>query len=104
MEQARSLLNHAGPFDVALLDKVVAVSQNPSDPTRQGAHQLLIEMQQDPDMWKRVDAILEQSANPATRFFGLQILEDTIKTKQARMMNTAGVTTCLPADMRALMP
>jgi hypothetical protein len=30
---------------------------------------------------KRVDAILEQSANPATRFFGLQILEDTIKTK-----------------------
>lgn len=30
---------------------------------------------------KRVDAVLEQSKNPATRFFGLQILEDTIKTR-----------------------
>ena len=30
---------------------------------------------------KRVDAVLERSVNPATRFFGLQILEDTIKTR-----------------------
>lgn len=29
---------------------------------------------------KRVDAVLEQSQKPSTRFFGLQILEDTVKT------------------------
>ena len=40
-----------------------------------------MEMQQDAEMWKRADAVLERSTNPATRFFGLQILEDTIKTR-----------------------
>lgn len=41
----------------------------------------MMEMQQDAAMWKRVDAVLERSTNQATRFFGLQILEDTIKTR-----------------------
>ncbi|KAM3571498.1 hypothetical protein VYU27_006474 [Nannochloropsis oceanica] len=82
MDQARiSLLSNEHPFDVALLDNVVTCSQNPSDPNRQAAHQLMMEMQQDSEMWKRVDAVLERSTNPATRFFGLQILEDTIKTR-----------------------
>lgn len=31
--------------------QVVQCSQNPSDPNRQAAHQLMMEMQQDAEMW-----------------------------------------------------
>ena len=30
-------------------------------------------------MWTRADAILEQSSNPNTKFFALQVLEGVIK-------------------------
>lgn len=38
-------------------------------------------MQEHPDAWTRVDAILEQSQNAQTRFFALQILEAVVRTR-----------------------
>ena len=40
---------------------------------RVAAEAVLKKVQEHPDMWTRVDAILEQSKNPQTKFFGLQV-------------------------------
>lgn len=49
-----------------------------------------MKLQESPDLWTRVDAILDRSANPNSRFFALQILDGTIKSRWK----------ILPADQR----
>lgn len=39
------------------------------------------QLQEHPDSWMRVDAILEQSKSQQTKFFGLQIMEGVVKTR-----------------------
>lgn len=48
---------------------------------RIAAEAVLKKIQGHPDAWTRVDAILEQTKNQQTKFFGLQILENVIKTR-----------------------
>jgi exportin-1 len=50
-------------------------------PQRVAAEAVLKRVQEHPDAWTRVDAILEQSANAQTRFFALQILEAVVRTR-----------------------
>lgn len=45
------------------------------------ANEILNLLKEHPDSWTRVDAILEYSQNQQTKFYALQILEKTIKTK-----------------------
>ena len=73
------LLDFSQPFDVAFLDQVISIFYNPSHPERNTANQVLMALQEHVEAWKIVDSILEKSAQPSTKFFGLQILEDTIK-------------------------
>jgi len=40
-----------------------------------------MKLQESPDLWTKADGILERANNPQTRFFGLQILDDAIKTR-----------------------
>ena len=68
-------------FDVALLDSIVAAAYDPASPLRAAANTALMTMQENPDLWTRADGILENSSNPQSRFFGLQILDDAIKTR-----------------------
>jgi exportin-1 len=42
---------------------------------------LLNHLKEHPDAWSRVDTILEFSQNQQTKYYALQILEKTIKTK-----------------------
>ena len=43
------------------------------------ANKVLMALKEHPSSWTRVDVILEQSTSAPTRFFGLQILEETVR-------------------------
>jgi exportin-1 len=80
-EAAQKLLSPNGDFDVALLDNVVTVAYSPVDPNRAVANKALMALQESPDAWTKADAILERAQNPQSKFFGLQILDDAIRTR-----------------------
>eukprot|EP00934_Nitzschia_sp_Nitz4_P001594 Nitzschia sp. Nitz4//scaffold6_size259037//145946//149439//NITZ4_001085-RA/size259037-augustus-gene-0.296-mRNA-1//1//CDS//3329556926//1594//frame0 len=75
----QQLLN--GDFDINLLDQVVGAAYDPVSPHRAQANKALMQLQESPDLWQRADGIIEQSKNPNSRFFGLQILDDAIRTR-----------------------
>ena len=68
-------------FDVRALDQVVEAAYNPVHPNRSQANKALMQLQETPDLWTKADEIMENSQNPQTRFFGLQVLDDAIKTR-----------------------
>lgn len=77
---AAHLLNFSQPFDCALLDQIVLIAMDGSHPSRHAANEFLVRMKDHPDMWRRADAILENTKHAATRFFGLQVLTEAINT------------------------
>jgi hypothetical protein len=68
-------------FDVSMLDQLVAAAYDPVSPQRNEANKALMQLQEHPDIWQKADAIMEQSQNGSARFFGLQVLDDAIKTR-----------------------
>lgn len=73
------LLDFSQPFEVQMLDVVVQAMNDPQHHERKVANEIMVALQSHQDAWNKVCDILEQSANPSTRFFGLQILEDAVK-------------------------
>ncbi|PSC71723.1 exportin-1-like isoform X2 [Micractinium conductrix] len=79
---AAKLLDFAQPLDVGLLDSTVnAFYGAGSNQERMAAEAVLKAVQEHPEAWTRVDAILEHSKNPQTKFFGLQVLESVVRTR-----------------------
>ena len=78
---AQQLLAPNGEFDVSLLDQVITAAYSPADPNRAMANKALMALQESPDVWTKADAILERAQNPQSRFFGLQVLDDAIRTR-----------------------
>lgn len=76
---AQKLLN--GDFDINLLDQIVGAAYDPISPHRAEANKALMQLQESPELWKMADGIIEQSQNPNSRFFGLQVLDDAIKIR-----------------------
>mmetsp|Transcript_51449 Transcript_51449/g.57458 ORF Transcript_51449/g.57458 Transcript_51449/m.57458 type:complete len:1095 (-) Transcript_51449:368-3652(-) len=68
-------------FDINLLDQIVGAAYDPISPHRAQANKALMELQESPELWRTADSIIEQSQNPNSRFFGLQVLDDAIKTR-----------------------
>ncbi|EGG21695.1 hypothetical protein DFA_01581 [Cavenderia fasciculata] len=69
-------------FDINLLDNVVRTLYTSTvKQEREKAQTVLGQFQENPSAWMKVDAILEQSKIPETKFFGLIILESLIKFK-----------------------
>jgi exportin-1 len=75
----QKLLDFSQPFDVAALDQVVACMNDPKSPHQRMANQIMVALQEHQDSWTRASDILEKSASPQTKYFGLQILEDAIR-------------------------
>jgi exportin-1 len=71
----------SGDFEISLLDQVVGAAYDPISPHRRQANKALMQLQESPELWQKADAIIEQSQNPNSRFFGLQVLDDAIKTR-----------------------
>jgi exportin-1 len=81
MEAAEAhLLNFSVPFDCSLLDQIVAIAMDGKHPQRGAANDFLVRMKENPNMWRRSDAILETSNQLASKFFGLQVLGEAINT------------------------
>jgi len=78
---AAHLLDFSRPFDCALLDQIVAIWSDGANLQRPAADAFLQRLRENPDMWKRADAILESSKNDASKFFILMVLKDTINTR-----------------------
>lgn len=74
-------LTNPQDFDIALLDQLVAAAYDPVSPRRADANKALMQLQGVEGMWQKADAIMEKAQNPSARFFGLQILDDAIKTR-----------------------
>ena len=71
----------SGEFDVNALDQIVGAAYDPVSPHRAEANKALMQLQEAPELWQMADSIIEQSQNPSSRFFGLQVLDDAIKTR-----------------------
>ena len=78
---AAHLLDFSKEFDIKLLDQIVAIAYDPTHRQRPAANEFLVRMKDHPEIWKRSDAILESSNVLATKFFGLQVLEEAISTR-----------------------
>jgi len=82
MEEAlQRLSSTTEEFDIALLDQVIAAAYDPVNPQRAAANKVLMTLQENPDLWTKADGILERATNFQSRFFGLQILDDAIRTR-----------------------
>jgi exportin-1 len=75
---AASLINQ---FDLSTLDNIVTAAYDPANPERSAANKVLMQLQEAPELWTKADEMIEKSNNPQTRFFGLQVLDDAIKTR-----------------------
>lgn len=79
---ARHLLDFSLPeFEASLLDSIVSAAYDPRSPMRASANTCLMALKENPDLWTRADKILEKCRNPQARFFGLQLLDDAIRTR-----------------------
>ncbi|CAI5490079.1 unnamed protein product [Closterium sp. Naga37s-1] len=77
---AHQLLDFAIPLDIALLDATIAALYSTDNKEeRASAERVLRALQEHPDTWTRVVAILQTSQNVNTKFFALQVLEGVIK-------------------------
>ncbi|KAI2505592.1 CRM1 C terminal [Fragilaria crotonensis] len=68
-------------FDISVLDQLVSAAYDPVNPQRSAANKALMQLQEAPELWTKADEMIEKSVNPLTRFFGLQVLDDAIKTR-----------------------
>jgi exportin-1 len=79
---ATTTLNGTIEFDVSLLDTIVTAAYSPVDPNRALANKTLMALQETGEhLWTKADMIMERSNNAQTRFFGLQVLDDAIRTR-----------------------
>lgn len=82
MEVAEAhLLDFSKPFDCGLLDQIISIWSDGSNPQRPAADAFLARLRESPDMWKRADAVLETSKNDYSKFFILMVLKNTISTR-----------------------
>eukprot|EP00124_Ichthyophonus_hoferi_P001094 Ihof_evm13s50 gene=Ihof_evmTU13s50 len=89
--QAELLLDNTKELDVTLLEAVIRAVYTPITPQQQAmANQVLMSFKSMPDAYAHVDRIIDRATTQQTKYFGLSILEATIKT----------MWKSLPADQR----
>ncbi|KAF9351073.1 Karyopherin transporter [Mortierella sp. AD094] len=75
------ILDFSRDLDIDLLDRVVHTMYYSTGPEHKLAQQILTQFQENPDSWRRVDAILDNSKDPQTKYIALQILEKLVQTR-----------------------
>lgn len=66
---------------IAELDATVKAFQEGKGATQKDASSRLAEFKSNPDSWLLVDRILQESTYPATKYIGLQVLDDLVQTR-----------------------
>ncbi|KFD59005.1 hypothetical protein M514_00168 [Trichuris suis] len=86
VDEAAKLLDFSQQqIDVQLLDSVVDAMYTGIGQQQREAQEILTQLKEHPDAWTRVDAILEYSQNPQTKFYALQILDNVITTRWRKL-------------------
>ncbi|KAG0001917.1 Karyopherin transporter [Entomortierella chlamydospora] len=75
------ILDFSRELDIDLLDRVVHTMYYSTGPEHKLAQQILTQFQENPDSWRRVDTILDNSKDPQTKYIALQILEKLVQTR-----------------------
>lgn len=75
------ILDFSKELDVKLLDKVVETFYHGSGEEQKQAQQVLTKFQDHPDSWTRADQILQYANDTETKYIGLSILDNLIKTR-----------------------
>ena len=78
---AAHIMDMSLPFDANLLDELFSIALNGTNVHRAAANDFLVRMKEHPEMWKRVDKIIENCRHMGTKFFGLQVLSEAINTR-----------------------
>eukprot|EP01041_Mallomonas_annulata_P009489 gene9489-19720_t len=78
---AAHIMDLSQPFDAKLLDELVSIAMDGSNIHRAAANDFLVRMKDHPEMWKRVDKIIEACKYMPTKFFGLQVLGEAVNTR-----------------------
>lgn len=94
-EAGKRLLDMNQRLDINLLDNVVKAMYAGDAMQQKVAQTVLTQLKENPDAWQKVDAILQYSKNQETKYFGLQILENLIKTRWNALpaCQTSGIKT-----------
>ncbi|KAK2708809.1 hypothetical protein QYM36_014432 [Artemia franciscana] len=79
--EAARLLDFSQPLDISLLDNVINVMYTSTGEPQKLASELLTTLREHTEAWTRVDTILQYSSNQQTKYYALQILEQTIKIR-----------------------
>ncbi|XP_018012773.1 exportin-1 [Hyalella azteca] len=79
--EAARLLDFSQKLDIELLDNIISCMYNGTGDKQRVAQEVLTTLKEHPDAWTRVDAILEYSSNPQTKYYALQILQQVINTR-----------------------
>lgn len=80
MEQ---ILNLDAEFDIKLFDEIVKTALNPASERKNEAEAVLMKFKELPGSWTKIDYILKCSERKQSKFIGLQILEENVKSKWA---------------------
>ncbi|KAF9432539.1 Karyopherin transporter, partial [Entomortierella beljakovae] len=75
------ILDFSRDLNIDLLDQVVHTMYYSTGPEHKLAQQVLTQFQENPESWRRVDAILDNSKDPQTKYIALQILEKLVQTR-----------------------
>ena len=75
MEALKQILDFGKPLNIAILDQAV----NAFFQGNMELQPILVQFQEHPQAWTRVDAILDKSQSPHCKMLGLNILDRTIK-------------------------
>ncbi|KAF7683118.1 Exportin-1 [Astathelohania contejeani] len=76
-----SILNFDAEFNTELFDELIRNAFDSTSPRHSDAEAILVQFQEHPSAWTRVDQILSQSKEPQAQFLALQILEHVIKAR-----------------------
>jgi len=81
VENAAQQLSNLSTFEVDFLDTVIGAAYDPSSSNRALANKTLMSLQENPDLWTKADTIMEKAQSSQSKFFGLQVLDDAIRTR-----------------------
>ncbi|VEU21071.1 DEKNAAC101996 [Brettanomyces naardenensis] len=76
-----SILDFSKDLDIKLLDHIVETFYRGSGEEQKQAQEVLTKFQNHPDSWTRADQILQYASDAETKYIGLSILDNLIKTR-----------------------
>ncbi|QPG73167.1 Karyopherin transporter [Brettanomyces nanus] len=76
-----SILDFSKDLDIRLLDQIVETFYRGSGEEQKQAQEILTKFQNHPESWTRADQILQFATDTETKYIGLSILDNLIKTR-----------------------